>query len=289
MYNTCKRQHYYRFGLGIEPTFWNLGMALQRGIIGHEALDAYYTLMKQGYSVDDCKEAAFDVLKQWTAKIVTEAPEQLDLFKMIAHLTELIEVYAEVYRVEPFKVLETEGFFKTSLNNEHHYGMRLDLLVEFTSGKYRGDFAVMDHKFLYNFKSDKELKMDGQLPKYVKTVRDNGYTITKGIFNQIRWRSLKAATTEDIFKREILTSTVVETDRIWKEQTRASNEIAEYKAMPVKEFADKAVRNLSPFITCKYCYFSDICKTELEGRDITPAISANFQPNTYGYLDMAEV
>ncbi len=55
-YNMCKRQHYYRFERRIEPTKRTLSPALYRGIVGHDALAAYYEAYRDKESVDSCKE-----------------------------------------------------------------------------------------------------------------------------------------------------------------------------------------------------------------------------------------
>lgn len=285
MFNTCRRQHYFRFGLDIEPRFENLGPALQRGIIGHEALNAFYTTKRLGGSKSDCLHAADQVIEEWVGKIVLQWPEKVKLLEVVCALKPLIHMYADLYEDEPFRVIETESFYKTPVTDEHDYGMRLDILVEFTGGEFRGDLAILDHKFVYNFKSDKELAMDGQLAKYVRTLRDNGFVITKGIFNQLRYRSLKNPTPDDLFRRDLVKAKRVETDRIWKEQAISAREIAYYRSLPRAQFADEAVRNLSPF-TCKYCHFQPLCKSELLGESIELNVNTNYQPNTYGYADL---
>jgi hypothetical protein len=272
----------------IEPRFENLGPALQRGIITHEAMAAYYITKKHGGKLKDCVAAAQEVIKTWIEKIVTEMPTNVKLLETICKIQPLIEGYAEYYGDEKIKVIEVETFHTTRITEDHDYGMRLDLLIEFQDGEYRGDLAIFDTKVVYNFKTQSELDMDGQLSKYVRTLRDNGFVISKGVFDQIRYRSLKDPSPSDIYKRELVKATKTETDRIWHEQAISAREIAYYRSLPKQQFSDEAVRNLSPF-TCKYCHFKTLCKSELLGEDITYNVGANYQPNTYGYADLVAV
>jgi hypothetical protein len=286
MYNTCRRQHYYRFGLNIEPRFNNLGPALVRGLVGHSALDSYYESVKAGYSHDDAVEMAFITLNQKLQEIVTQFPDSTDLIKIIAKVKSMLEGYFRLYRNDSFIVHEVEGFFSAPITDTALYGMRLDLLIEYTSGEYRGDFVVVDHKFVYNFKTPKELAMDGQLSKYVKTLRSNGYVVTKGMFNQLRYRELKDPTEADLYRRTPVKASFTKANNIWKEQAKCTTEISEVKAQPKEVWSETATRNLSPF-TCKYCHFQELCEAELNEQDITKALQANYQKNTYGYADLA--
>lgn len=284
MENTCKRQHYYRFGLEIEPRFERLGPALTRGVIGHLALDAYYSLMKKGFSIEDCRQAAHDVITTQLMQIVDIDPDATDKIKIVVHLKKMIDGYVDFYKQEPFEVVETEKFYTAEIAGQHEHAMRLDLLARFSSGQYRGDYCIIDHKFVYNFKTAKEIKMDGQLAKYIKTVKDSGYTVTKGMFNEIRYRELKYPNPKDLYKRTIIRPSKAKLERIWDEQAINANRIASYRAQPVEDWEKTAVRNLNPFV-CKYCAFATLCDLELDGHSIKSELIMNFQPNTYGYTD----
>jgi hypothetical protein len=284
MYNTCRRQHYYRFGMDIEPRFSNLGPAIIRGLTGHTALDAYYGAKMTGYSHDEAVEYAYDTLNRKLAEFITEFPDDNELIKIVAKVKSMLKGYFFLYRNDDFIIHEVEKFFSAPITDTDTYGMRLDLLIELTSGEFRGDFVVVDHKFVYNFKTQKELAMDGQLSKYVKTLRKNGYVVTKGMFNQLRYRELKDPTYDDLYKRTTVRASAIKSDNIWKEQQKCTTEISKLKKLPLQEQSELAVRNLSPF-TCKYCHFQQLCDAELSEQDISNALVTNYQPNTYGYAD----
>jgi hypothetical protein len=271
----------------LEPKEHILSKALFRGIVGHRIWEAYYQALKDGFSVDEAKQIGLKAQEAEIEKVVRENPEHYDMIQIAMELRTLFDTYTEVYRVDDFKPLEVESVFKTTMRLGLEYGLRLDVLAEMTKGEFRGDIVVLDHKFLYNFKTPDEIDMDGQLPKYISTVKDNGIVVTKGRFNMIRYRSLKNNRPEDLFHREWIKPKKAEIEQIWKDQTIVSNEIEYMKQLPPAAASEAAVRNMSPYI-CRSCYFKKLCKLELNGQDITNAVVMDYQPNTYGYQSYVE-
>lgn len=286
-YSTCRRAHYYRFIMKLEPKEHILSKALFRGIVGHRIWEVYYQALKDGHSVDEAKAMGFAKQEEEINKVVRENPEHYDLIQIVMELRTLFDTYVEVYRVDDFKPLEVETVFQTTMRPGLDYGLRLDVLAEMTKGEYRGDIVVLDHKFLYNFKTPDEIDMDGQLPKYISTVRASGIVTTKGRFNMIRYRSLKNNAPEALFHREWIKPKKAEIDQIWKDQTKVSDEIEYAKQLSPIAASENAVRNMSPYI-CRSCYFKKLCKLELNGQDISNAVVMDYQPNTYGYTSYVE-
>ncbi len=279
----CERSDYYRFvyngGEGIEPRYFSRPIA--RGLAGHAALEAYYNEMKDGSNLDTCKKAMLDVVDKIIINDTIERPAEFEHINMLHYLRKLLIWYAEYYQTEPFRIVEVEKVFTTPVDEDIEYAMKLDLLIEFTKGEFRGDLAVYDHKFVYNFKTPAEVDMDSQLPKYIKTLRENGYYVTKGFFNQIRHRELKNPEPTDIFKRTPLKTKSVKTERIWSEQREYAKKIVKTQSDPNYD----PLRTLS-VITCRGCFFQPVCHLELAGEDPTEMINSNFQKNTYGYTDL---
>lgn len=276
--NLCERAHYYSYIVGVEPK--KLPTAIYRGVLGHSALEQYYLEMKEGASQDICSKAAKSVLDKEVARIAAETPEQFEQIGLVINTRKLIEGYTAVYKEEEFKVLEVEKDFYTPINDSIDYGVRLDLLVEMTKGPHRGDVVVIDHKFVYNFKTTLDVDMDAQLPKMVKTLRANGYLITKGMFNQIRTRKLKSPSLSDLYRREWTRSKKIEIETIWREQEQTALEISHIKTLPIEVIeSTKAKRNMS-LLVCRSCFFQPLCKAELNGEDITANLQANYQKSS---------
>lgn len=285
MFNTCQYSEYLRFGVGIEPQQHMLSPALKRGLLGHEAFQVFYQLKKDGHSNEECLEAALDVIK---GDLVSLDPISMMKFADIYEkLITLFKNYFRAYPVDPFEVLEIEKVYRTKITDDISYGLRLDILGRYTKGEHYGSLVLIDHKFVYNFKTQAELDMDAQLLKYGKTLRDNGLKVYKGLFNQLRYRALKNPEPHAIYRRDPVRATQIETDRVWDEQKQVAEKIAERRALPLSEQKRLAIRNLSPHI-CRGCYFQTICKLDLQGRDTTNAVIANYQKNTYGYTELVD-
>lgn len=287
MFNTCQRSHYYRFRLDIEPRWELLSRALKRGIIGHEALEQYYLVLKNSGTTEQALEAAMAVIQKAVIEEVARESTDTKALDDLKHLKGLLLMYPGVYRKEPFDVLEVETVHKVKVNETTEYGLRLDLLVQFTKGQYFGDLALIDHKFLFNFKTPAELAMDAQLVKYGQTLRSKGFKVTKGYFNQVRTRSLKDPKPTDLFRRVMVQPTFKETERIWAEQALTAEKIAALKALPREVHSDAVTRNLNPLV-CRSCMFQMLCKAEMDDQPIKNMLVAHYQKNTYGYSDLAE-
>lgn len=279
-YAVCKKQHDYRFNMGIEPKPDMLTPALYRGIVGHEALEVYYTARMSGDSVEDSKAQMMNNLEKELFRITVEMPEDIDRIQLVADLTKLLDAYVERYRADDFKIIAVEQVFQAGIATNILYSMKLDLLVQHQSGPFRGDYEIIDHKFVYNFKSVAELEMDGQMPKYLKTLKENGFTISKGRFNQIRHRKIKDASMDQLFMRTPARLVPAKTETIWKEQIEWAEEIAVFGKTEKK-------RSLS-FLTCKNCYFYEICNAEAMNQPVENLISTRYQPTTYGYTELGD-
>jgi hypothetical protein len=268
--NLCDKAHFFRYTLNKEPK--KLAPVLYRGVLGHSALEAYYREMQDGSSVEVCRSAALAVLDKEIARIAQESPEEFEQVKTVIALRKLIEAYAEVYRKETFKVLEVEHDYSVPVNDDINYVLRLDLLVEMTSGEFRGDLVVVDHKFVYNFKTALDIQMDAQLPKYIKALRASGHVVSKGMFNQIRTRNLKNPQPEDLYRRDWLKSSKAEIEQIWIEQKQVALQIAADNSNP----QHTPVRTMN-YLVCRFCAFQGPCKAELNGDNVTQFLEANYK------------
>lgn len=278
--SVCDRQHFYRFILGIEPLPGNLSPALYRGIIGHEALEVYYTWLMNGQTVESARLAALEHLEAVTLKVVQETPEAADRVILLAELSQLIDAYSRFYGVEPFEVIAVEQVYQAPIGEDLYYGMKLDVLIKYTSGEFRGDYAIFDHKFVYNFKDAPELEMDGQMPKYQKTLRENGIIVSKAVFNQIRYRKINDPHPNQIFRRTPARLNPTKTAAIWDEQKEIAQKIVDDEATQ-----KRPLRTLS-LLVCRNCHFYELCNADMMGQNTELMVSTNYQKSTYGYTNL---
>lgn len=283
-YQKCVRSHYYHYGLGIEPKLMNIG--LDRGITGHKALEIYHKAILAGASITEAKIEAVTFLANRSAEYAgTFMPEDQDSARRMRMYTELIKIvdrYVDYYEFQPLEIVEVETTHIVKLNDRISYGFRPDLIAIWKAPPYRGDLIVVDWKFRFNFMNPAAIKMNAQIPKYVKGLKSEGHVVSKGMLDFIRYRSLKDPQSSDMFRRDMVAKKPSVLEKIMEDQLAISEEIYIKKQLPVKEYGATARRTMNE-LTCKNCPFADICNTELNGQDITRALTANFKTSEYGY------
>lgn len=264
--NTCGRQHAYMYGDHLEPKQYSL--SIRRGTAGHQVLQTYYIARMSGL---DHKSAVSEAMDTIYETIRESDPDDYDNAKMLAHLTWLMIKYFEYYQADKFKILAVETLFTAPLINDIEFGMYLDVLIEHTTGEYRGYVDIWDHKFVNNFKSNDDLRLDGQQPKYMKVAKLNNLPIRNAIFNQIRYRSMKNPQYTDLFRRSPLLSSAQAIDTIWSETKQTAIDITEHNI---------PFRRVLNYSACKNCFFKDLCMTELAGEDTTLMRQSQYQART---------
>ena len=276
----CERRHYYAHLLdgGYQPN--QFGTALTRGLIGHEALGNFYSVLRDTQSIAGAREAMVGTVHSLALGLNPD-------LGMLGDLLTLLKRYVDYYGesdLEAWEILAVEKYYEVELTDDFKYGMRLDLLVR---NRQTGEVSVVDHKFIYDFYTANQLLIDAQLPKYIGTVMHNGIRVHNGILNQIRYRMKKGGNTNDeLLRREYAVYTVNtrEIRNVMREQIMVSERIMERRRMPIEEAERQAVRNIHK-MNCNTCPFLQICKTELQGESIRVALSAHYKPNEYGYVD----
>lgn len=266
--NTCDRQHDYMYNQELEPRVYSLH--IRRGIAGHAVLESYYNCRKDNWNHEAAVDFAMDTLRG----IIKESdPDDLEHTKMLGQLSRLMTNYFDYYKNDTFKVLAVERIYTASMAEYITFGMYLDTLVEHTTGQFRGAVDLLDHKFVNNFKTPDELRLDAQQPKYVKVTRLNGINVRQAVFNQIRYRVMKDPKPEDLFRRSPLLSSKQAVETVWEEATATAEDIyrQDMGIDPIN------ARRRQSYSACKYCFFKDLCMAELAGEDTTIMRQMQFQ------------
>jgi PD-(D/E)XK nuclease superfamily len=280
-FTSCERKHYYGHLLNLKPVRYS--DSLNRGIIGHEALAAFYQGVMDGESLERCRTFMNDVVTAYLMIAIKNGDSASK--EMLLGLVNLLEVYVEFQAEDQWEILAVEKSYHLSINESYGYGMRLDLLVKLTTGPRAGEIAIVDHKFVYDMYTLDALRVNSQMPKYLATVRaDTGLVITHGILNMIRHRTKKGPMTyEEKFRREIILPSNTRIRSIMREQFLVSEKIMARRNMPIEQAEQQTSRALN-LMTCRNCSFIDLCMDELDGHDVSLSIQENFEENTsYGY------
>lgn len=270
----CQRKYYYTFDLNLEPV--KLGTALSRGVLGHEALAEYYTVLQEHAGQPGVYEEARRAARRVLTTALASASSYDD--EMVGGLAALLDRYFEYAErtQRDWKILAVEKKYDIPVNEDYAFTMRLDL-----AARIDGKVTVVDHKFVYDFWSTDDLALNPQIPKYIGALRFNGITVDRGMVNQLRYRMKKAPMTDDeLFRYDYMYPTDVEIRTIMREQFRVSQQIVNHRKQGLEERSKNVFRVMNK-MGCKNCSVLSLCKAELMGNDITYDIQNNYQQNSY--------
>jgi hypothetical protein len=279
---SCPRRHMYAFhpDFHLEPK--QLSKALQRGNIGHAALEAAFKVIMEGGTEGEAALAANSKLIEFM-QLAFETEDA----NMRIVTTELLTLIPEYLSSDEFKefissvsILGVEYGVELVLPGGTILPGRLDLLVKWTKGSWKGETVVVDNKFVYNFWSEDDFRMNSQIPSYVAAIREvmPDAVVKRGVINQIRWRH----NAQDKFKMTPLPVSRAEAAVIIENHELLAAQAIKQRNTPVEEIKRTTPRMLSKY-TCDKCPFKDLCKADLLGRDIESIIKMDYRPNSYGY------
>ena len=269
---SCQRKYYYNFDLNLAPHNW--GQSMSRGLLGHEILAVYYTILKDGGTHAEAIEAAEEQL----ALAMSSGKWDLDITVDVARILGRYWPYAAR---DNWEILAVESKQSLQLTDEYDLTLRLDLLVR----EPAGNLAIVDHKFVYDFYSSEAVQFMPQLPKYLTTLNFNGLHVERGIINQLRWRMRKnppPMTDEELFKRSIIKPSDNKQRSILREQIMASRQIVEHRRLPI-EVRERSVLRHQSKMNCQNCSYRMPCLIEQDGGDASHELELNFIPNDYDY------
>lgn len=273
---TCERKYYYEFDLGLEPKV--AGGALGRGVLLHDILATYYNMRKDGAHHNASINEARGQLQTYMAN---------DAFGMetVMEVDRLLQGYWTHYAGDSdWEILDVERGYDLSITGDYGYSLRFDLLVRERS---TGHTVLIDHKTAYDFWSEDDLDLNPQFPKYIGALRANDIYVDKAILNQIRTRSIKNPSSEQLFRRTICKPSKAKVQNAMREQVLASEKIVKHRMLPLEVRAANSLRVLNK-TACKYCNSKPLCMSEYDGGDITHMIANDYKPRTYGYNGESE-
>lgn len=285
-YLTCKQRWMYAHhpSYNLEPR--TLGIALTRGLIGHKALEIYYQAIFNGKLQAEAVQMADKyIMDESLSNIMKGDGEKA---KMVADLGLILRKYYEdnQWVLSKYNILGVENLVYAPLPDEPsiEFAGRIDLMLELASGVNKGEVFPWDHKFTYNFWSEKALKMNAQISNYVWAVREMGTRSRTGIISMVRYRE----NAQDYFhQEEVDTNSLMRKQYIYN-HTVAARQIVELKLKERVDIEDGITRSTSKF-NCEYCPFVDLCYTEASGQDSSTMVKASYRKNSYGYDNVLDV
>jgi len=268
---TCQMRYFFEFDLAIQPLHYT--ETLSRGILGHEVLAVYYKALQGGHSHSDAVDTARSHLMRYMGAGNTyDLPVVLDVDRILSG-------YWPIAADLPWRVLHVEEQFDAWLTNEFQFSMRLDLLIQDMSD---GKIKVVDHKFVYDFWSGDDLRLNPQLPKYIGTLRANNVKVDEAILNQLRYRKIKEPRIDQLFQQTPYTPPNARIVNTMRQQIIASQKIVEWRELPIELREKRALRVLNKQV-CRSCPVKNLCMESLDGNSIDYLLAGEYKKRDYGY------
>lgn len=267
---SCKAKYRFAFDMKLEKI--DKGDALTRGILGHELLEKYYSLIKAGMGHDHAVRNTKDYLSAKHPDKLTD-PITLDLLRVL-------DGYWAFWQGNPnWKILRVEESFDLHISEQFTMPIRLDLLVKEVE---TGLIYLVDHKFCYDFWTEDDIALNPQFAKYVGALRANRIQVDGCILNQIRYRKLKDPSPVNLYKHTIVKPSGAKIRNTIKDHITASLEITDYRNKEVADREVLATKVLNKMV-CRGCEYKNLCSAELDGGEIDFLIENEYRPNSYDY------
>lgn len=264
----CSRQHYYSYGLGIQPVGRRMSEAAYRGIILHESLQVYFQALKDGK-----KNPITDALV-W----LTTEGGNIDGYtngKIHGEVVLLINQF-HAHRgpeVAEWQILEVESEGEYHIHDSLSTQIRPDLVARIPGKGY----TVVDHKTVYNFIEPSLEELLPQLPKYYLGLREK-YPMQAIMFNQVRYRTLKDQPNFDHkFKFSYPKLTQHRIIQTMKEHVKIGSRIAKLREGTLEEWEDNTLRAGNKQ-TCGTCSYKSLCRAEMLGDPTADMLEVEYQP-----------
>ena len=298
-YTKCKTSWLFKYHPELLLSPITLGPARTRGIIGHSALEIFYTHLKDGASHLEAVMYALKYINQEYDE-ATET-DDVDKMTMIRRLRTLVARYFEYYKSDilNWEIISVEAVYSMQAPGvtKYYLPMRMDLVVYMKTGKYAGEICTVDHKFTYDFWPQIKIDMNSQIPLYIRALRESiqrgeieGHSdgvVRRSIFNFLRYRDLPDVPDHELFHRAYPKPEKYTLEAVFNNHMQIAAEIEEIKRLPLAEARKRVTLSLTGS-SCQYCDFKRICVVNLQGGDATYEIMGTMKKSTYGYPALEE-
>lgn len=292
-FQKCPRMFYYSRIMNIR--LQEMPVFIQRGSFGHKCAEVGFEIMMNGGSAQEASQAAAGVLNDM---MNSGNPLAGDIIGVYRHVT------AFFYFVEqqaPWRPVATEdrGMWNISRNEampsdnddwqdspeyalDRIFGYTPDLVVEFTKGAFRGQYGVLDYKFLSNYMKEIALEMSQQIPKYIiyRQKQHSDTSIRHGAFVQFNTRATPQDSGSKLFLVKWLDDSMTKAKM---SQVEYENEIWVDRIADIREDLNYEYLRTVNKDVCERCFFAEVCKAEFNGKPVDRILEQRYMENDYGY------
>lgn len=271
---SCKRQYEYAFVDELEPL--DTSTPLARGTTFHLGMELYWKARIQGASHNEAMKAA--------EVAFCSVPEGFTLVQVM-EAQALWFRYMNYHAGFPdMRPIGTEEQYDLDLTSTLKMTIRYDLYFQSIS---TGRYAILDYKTSYDFWSNEDHDLNGQMPKYIACMQANNFRVDEGFLEEVRTRKLgaeKASDPKNLWRRTRYNPSAARKKSLLHQHIAASLEIEKHRALDELERKMVSIPVLNKHGACKYCNFKALCISELDGKtDLTVDKRVGFKQNTYGY------
>lgn len=286
-FQRCQRMFYYSVVQNLTPK--QMSTPIRRGSFGHKCMELGMEVLMNGGSLEEATEAAYGPV---TEMMQSGDPAAAEIIYVARHVAAFLAYFHTNPNITWRPVaLEEVGLW--DLNNDvpierdqvedYHlvYAYTPDIIIEFIKGPFKGQFGVLDYKFLGQYMSQDTIDMSVQIPKYIiyrSKIRPE-QRLRRGAFVQFNTRATPTDTGHKLFLIKWIEPEKAELAEIERENKALAYEVA--KARYIDE-PQVFLRTQNKDV-CGRCWFKEICHTERRGKDATHIIERDFKQNDYGY------
>lgn len=273
-WDTCQRQYYYRFGLGLKPL--EESDAIVKGVKGHKLLQSFYSAMQSGKT----KEEALALTQQSAKNLINN--ERVTDFSLIKAWT-LVDNYIKSTDFRSSAILVENRFLfpaatlAPNVRDVDDYNL-WDVQIGFTPDvvfeRKGGMLDVEDSKFVARAWSKSKLNRFQQAKLYQIFLKSMGYNISRSV---IRFFN----TTTGEIKEQPYTLSKGEEETLIHDFFAGVAEILRYKQQP--EEVKCNTRRTMNYTACQFCAFEFPCTLEAEGKDASKTLKNLYTKSDYDY------
>lgn len=267
-WQTCQRQYYYGFSLGLQSIDTPGPMDL--GNKGHKLLQNFHEFLRTGVSKDealelvglsahkmaqDGKDTDFNLLKAWI---------------FVDNYIRKTDFTSEAELIENRFLLPATALTNDPAMSHVQIGFTPDVVF-----RRKGGFLdVEDYKFVGRAWSQSKSNRFPQLKLYQIFLEKMGYNVSRTTLRF--FNTTTAAITEKNY-----TMGAKEKQTLTEDFMAAVAEVVRFKDSP--DFTHHYAPRTMNYTACQYCPFEFPCTLEAEGKDASKTLKTQYQKRTYDY------
>jgi len=267
-WDTCQRQYWYRFGMGLKPL--EESNAMQIGTKGHKLLQDFYNLIAEGKE----KHEAHILTARSAAKILskTDTPD----FTLLKAWT-MVDNYIRENEFTPNAILvENRFLFPASLLSDDPIfeGVQIGFTPDVVFQRPGNKLDVEDAKFVGRAWSKSKLNRFQQAKLYQIFLKVMGYNVTRSV---VRFFNLATG------KITVQNYGLLEAEEkiIIRDFLAGIKEVVTYRRLPLE--VRQEARRTTNYTACQFCAFEFPCTLEAEGKDASKTFKYQYMKSDYDY------